>query len=227
MNKKHVHLTFESFRMYEERDEEYFDYKEQQSKGELTKVTAIELQQATARSRMYVDTLNSLDEYARLYEKCDRIIKELTNRRTQAKDNLMGSVDSIFDTIDGTITRVVDTQNVLITISKHDPERIDLVPNYEAALEYIKENYVDLSAVVDEAIEATMKEKAAPAARVSNVSVKRRIGGMREYDPELEESKKISESVTDWLKSLWEKVKRVFSKVDNNLDAAKKLVYES
>lgn len=238
-NHKHKHIctTFESFKMLEDRDEEYFDYKETQSKGEITKVTAMELEQATARSRMYIDTLNSLDEYARLYDKCDRMSKELANKKSQAKDNILAEMDNIFDTIDGTATRVIETQNILLTISKHDPERMDLVPDYQAALSYIKDNYADLNTVIDEALEATMKTKSAPAARISNISLKRRTRGMRNYDDvddmDVTESKRgfnritrnISEGVGEWIKELWTKVKRIFSKVDKNLESARNLVY--
>lgn len=224
MNKKHVHLTFSSF-LNEARDEDYFDYKEEMAKGEIKKVTAIEMQDAVSRSRMHVDALNALDTYGRLYDKCDRIIKELSNKRTQAKDSFLESAAELFDTVDGTITRVVETQNLLVTISKHDPDRIDIVPDYQAALQYISSNYTDLNAIIDEALTATMKGKAAPAARLSSVAIKRRQRGMREYSPELEESRRLTEGVGDWMKSLWNKVKRVFSKVDSNLEAAKKLVY--
>lgn len=226
--KKHIFTSFELFKVNEERDEEYFDYKETESKGELTKVTAIELDQAVSRSSLHVETLNALDEYGRLYEKCDRMIKELTNRRKQAKDDFIETADTLFEVADGTVTRVVETQNLLVTISKHDPDRVDQVSDYKAALNYINENYPDLNDVINEALDNTMSSKKAPAAKLSNVSIKRRRGGIREYDPgedEIEESRKITEGVGSWLSSLWNKVKRVFSRVDKNLDAAKSLVY--
>lgn len=225
---KHIHQTFQSFKLNEERDEEYFDYQEETSKGELTKVTAIELENAVKRSELYVEVLNSLDDYARLYDKCKRLVKELENKKQKAKEDFIETANVLFEASDGVIKRVIETQNILVTITKHDPDEVNMIPNYKEALNYIQENYSDLSEIVNEAIDNTMQQRSS-SPYLSSVDLKRRRGGVREYEPEdndesVEESKKITEGLSDWISQLWNKIKNVFSSVDRNLNAAKSLV---
>lgn len=235
----------------ETRNEEVFDYEEDIVKktGEIKSVTAKENDgEKTLEQKQMLDRL---DEVSRMIpgieerkEKAERDLKE-------AKGEMEKIYSDIFDAADITLTRIVETRNVIYQLSKQAKSVSKESIDYKLAFELISKSITKLKNA-QELIDAALKEATTPASEVEGVfrapthsvkNVMRKTGNYRlEKGGNLTNTKDMENSVidveeevgdtvsegfvgdtVDKIYAMFPSIKNYIIEVDNHLDELEKM----
>jgi hypothetical protein len=127
------------------------DYTEQRSKGEISKVIAIEIRDRKILLESELETLDVLDSLVRTAEKYKTIKSDAEIRVKIAEDKLREHFRKIFNDTDKYYTQTVETFNVTTTLSKYVDVTTSIVQktNYEKAIGLLRESSEELGVAAD------------------------------------------------------------------------------
>jgi hypothetical protein len=127
------------------------DYTEQKTKGEISKVIAIEIRDRKILLESELETLDVLDSLVRTAEKYKTIKSDAEIRVKIAEDKLREHFRKIFNDTDKYYTQTVETFNVTTTLSKYVDVTTSIVQktNYEKAIGLLRESSEELGVAAD------------------------------------------------------------------------------
>lgn len=149
------------------------------SSDEIVKVHATEYQVPEEDAEIF----DLLDHAVREYEKAKRTIAKGNALKKSTEAVIIDTIDTVFDENDKFLTRIIETKNILLTLSK-DTEPKPKV-NYEKALSILRElvetDFPDINRYIDTAIENATEEQTGRRGNIGKIDVNPRFTyrGMR------------------------------------------------
>jgi hypothetical protein len=152
---KSRYLNFKKF-INEDRREEYFEYDPKVIKktGEVTRITAIEREDIESIPEGQT-ILKKIEDLTKSLKKNERKLLEYKNKYDSAEGEMRKMFEQVFDSMDDSVTRYIQTKSVTVSLSKVRKGSVTI--DYKKAVEMLKE-LLDDSQEMQDKISAAIEE---------------------------------------------------------------------
>lgn len=188
-------------------------YKEKKAKGVIDRVT-VELEG--------VDSAR-FTRMSRMLKRIDNQITKLQTIRNNVNEKLKGNVEDLFDAEDVMITRVVETVNATLTLSKKSPPGKKSVTDYQKAWNELYEMYPDLKDQLDTLLTKYTKVQDV-AEKAPGLRVKDKEAQQKKMESLNEDSSSVLDKIREFASKLTARFQRWAEGYDERLDRVRGLI---